>query len=130
MSVFNVPCASLAAERFVARSGATTRSVVKACHFGLFLPLRGDGIPGPVKIRGRRRTPDGGLARFPGLRPLRRVLMPRPRLEITELFIGHSVEFAEKFDHLIVRIAVIGSDVVTRPVAQRPPDDRDFLLPE
>src|SRR5580704_7041729 len=96
----------------------------------LDLPLRGNRIPRPVKIRGRRRAPDAGFAGFPGFRPLRGILMPRPWFEIAELFVGHAVELAEEFDDLIVRIAVIGGDVVTRSVAQRAPDDRDFLLPE
>src|SRR5215472_2284275 len=83
-----------------------------------------------IEIRARRRAPDIGLAGDPGLRPLRRVLMPRPRLEIAELLVLHLVELAEQFDHLIVRIAVIGGDVVARAVAQRAPYDRDLLLPE
>src|SRR6516164_10830403 len=83
-----------------------------------------------IEIRSRRRAPDIGLARDPGLRPLRRVLMPGPRLEIAELLVLHLIELAEQFDHLIVRIAVIGGDVVARAVAQRSPDDRNLLLPE
>jgi hypothetical protein len=65
-----------------------------------------------IEIRTRRRAPDIGLARDPGLRPLRRVLVPGPRLEIAELLVFHLIELAEQFDHLIVRIAVIGGDVV------------------
>src|ERR1700758_2228579 len=85
---------------------------------------------GTIEIRSRRRAPDIGLAGDPGLRPLRGILMPGPRLEITELLVFHLIELAEQFDHLIVRIAVIGGDVVAGPVAQRSPDDRDLLLPE
>ena len=92
--------------------------------------LRRDGVAAAVEIRGRRRAPIAGLAGFPGLRPLRRVLMPWPRLEIAEFLVDHLIEFAEEFDDLIVRIAMIGGDVVPGAVAQRPPDDRDFLLPE
>src|SRR5271166_1350843 len=66
----------------------------------------------PIEIRPRRRAPDIGLARDPGLRPLRRVLVPGPRLEIAELLVLHLIELAEQFDHLIVGIAVIGGDVV------------------
>src|SRR5580704_3487885 len=91
---------------------------------------RRDGFPSPMKIRQRRRPPDGGRACDPGLRPLRRVLMPWPRLEIAELFVEHLIELAEKFYDLIIGVAVIGGDVVPRTVAQRSPDDRDFLLPE
>src|SRR5690349_19025512 len=83
-----------------------------------------------VEIRSWRRAPDIGLARDPGLRPLRGVLVPGPRLEIAELFVLHLVELAVKLDHLIVRIAMIGGDVVTRYVTQRSPDDRNLLLSE
>src|SRR5215472_8130959 len=83
-----------------------------------------------IEIRARRRAPDIGLAGDPGLRPLRRVLVPGPRLEIAELLVLHLVELAKQFDHLIVGIAVIGGDVVARAVAQRSPDDRNLLLPE
>lgn len=84
----------------------------------------------PIEIRPRRRAPDIGLAGDPGLRPLRGVLMPGPRLEIAELLVFHLIKLAEQFDHLIVRIAVIGGDVVAGAVAQRAPDDRNLLLPE
>src|SRR3984885_4269800 len=87
-------------------------------------------VPRPVEIRRRRRAPDIGLAALPGLWPLRRVLMPWPRLEIAEVLVHHLVEFAEEFDHLIVRVAMIGGDVVARTVAQRSPDDRDPALAE
>src|SRR5579862_1998427 len=87
-------------------------------------------IPSAMEIRQRRRAPDIGLAALPGFRPLRRVLMPGPRLEIAEALVHHLVELAEEFDHLIVRIAVIGGDVVARPVAQRAPDDRNLALAE
>src|ERR1700761_9599549 len=92
--------------------------------------LRRDGVAAAVEIRGRRRAPIAGLAGFPGLRPLRRVLMPGARLEIAEFLIDHLVELTEELDHLIVRITVIGGEVVTRPVPQRAPYDRDFLLAE
>src|SRR5258708_18030085 len=85
-------------------------------------------IPRPVKIRRRRRAPDVGLAALPGLRPLRRVPMPGPRLEIAEVLVHHLVELAEEFDHLILRTAVIGGDVVPAAAAQRSPDDRDLAL--
>src|SRR5580700_8773212 len=87
-------------------------------------------IPRAVEIRRRRWAPDIGLAALPGFRPLRRVLMPRPRLEIAEVLVHHLVELAEEFDHLIVRVAVVGGDVVARTVAQRAPDDRDLALAE
>src|SRR5208282_3424734 len=83
-----------------------------------------------MKIRRGRRAPDGGVAALPGFWPLRRVLMPRPRLEIAELLVQHLVELAKKFDDLVVRIAVVGGDVVAGPMAQRSPDDRDFALAE
>src|SRR5579872_1867719 len=57
-------------------------------------------IPRAMEIGQRRRAPDAGLATLPGLRPLRRILMPRPRLEIAELLVDHLVELAEQFDDL------------------------------
>src|SRR5580692_3136540 len=113
-----------------ARAPSTT---LRACSGGPPPPLaqgRMELIPRPMKIRRRRRAPNIGLAALPGFRPLRRVLMPGPRLEIAEVLVDHLVELAEEFDHLIVRIAVIGGEVVTGPVAQRPPDDRNFPLAE
>src|SRR5580692_2043542 len=83
-----------------------------------------------MEFRRWRRTPNVGLAGDPGLRPLRGILMPWPRLEIAELFIEHLVELAEVFDDLIVRVAMIGGDVVPRAVPQRSPDDRDLALAE
>src|ERR1700733_4233839 len=83
-----------------------------------------------MEIRGRRRAPDAGGARFPRLRPLRRIPMPGPRLKIAELFVEHLVELAEEFDDLIVGIAMIGGDIMPRPMPQRPPDDRYLPLPE
>ena len=56
--------------------------------------------------------------------------MPWPRLEIAEVLVDHPIEFAKQFDHLIVWIAVIGGDVMPRPMTQRSPDDRHLLLPE
>src|SRR5579872_3089391 len=87
-------------------------------------------IPAAMEIRQRRWSPDVIHAGLPGLRPLRRILVPRPRLEIAEFFIDHLIEFAEELDDLIVRIAMISGDVVPGAVAQRPPDDWDFLLSE
>src|SRR5580704_2202644 len=83
-----------------------------------------------MEFRRRRRTPDVGLAGDPGLGTLRGILMPWPRLEIAEFFIQYLVEFAEVFDHLIVRVTVIGGDVMPRTMAQRSPDDRDLALAE
>src|SRR5579884_3458070 len=82
-------------------------------------------VSSAMEIRQRRRAPDVGLAGFPGFRPLRRVVMPGPRLEIAELLVDHLVELAEELDDLVVRIAVVGGDVVAGAVAQRSPDDRD-----
>src|ERR1700730_7007631 len=59
-------------------------------------------IPCPVKIRRRRRAPDVGLAALPGFRPLRRVLMPGPRLEIAEVLVDHLVDVPVELAHLIL----------------------------
>src|SRR5580704_9418022 len=119
--------------RLCARAPSTTLRALRACSGGPPPPLargRMELIPCAMEIRRRRRPPDVGLAALPGFRPLRRVLMPGPRLEIAEVLVHHLVELAEEFDHLIVRIAVIGGDVVPGAVAQRAPDDRDLALAE
>src|SRR5205809_885071 len=81
-----------------------------------------------VEVLRRRRTPDGGLARRPSLGPLRRVVVPRARLEVAELLVLHLVELAEELDDLPILVAMIGGDVVSGPVPQRTPNDRDPLL--
>src|SRR5215468_8686905 len=54
--------------------------------------------------------------------------MPGARLEIAELLILHLVELAEELDHLLILVAMVGGDVVSRAVPQRTPDDRDLFL--
>src|SRR5436190_21477537 len=77
-------------------------------------------------IRRRRRAPD--VARLvPHLRLLRAVAVPRPRIEIAELLVQHLVELGEQLDDLVVRIAVIGVDVVAGAVASRSPDQLNVL---
>ena len=72
-------------------------------------------------VRRRRRAPD--VARLvPHLRHLRAVAVPRPRIEIAELLVQHLVELGEQLDDLVVRVAVIGVDVVARPVPARAPE--------
>src|SRR5215211_8801602 len=87
-------------------------------------------IPGAMEIVRRRRAPDRRLSRRPYFRPLRLVVMPGTRLEISELLVEHLIELAEELDHVVVVVAVVGGDVVAGAVAQRPPDDRDLLLPQ
>jgi hypothetical protein len=53
--------------------------------------------------------------------------MPRPRLEVAELFIEHFIELGEHLDDLVVGIAVIGVNVVAGTVAARTPDNRNLL---
>src|SRR5690242_2056105 len=77
----------------------------------------------PQIICGGRRTPDVARHRRPHLRLLRLVAMPRPRIEIAERLVQHLVELGEQLDDLVVRVAVIGEEVVPGPVPARPPDD-------
>src|SRR6516225_10379047 len=81
-----------------------------------------------VKVVLRRRTPDAGLARGPPLGPLRRVAVPRARFEIAELLVLHLVELAEELDNLLILVAMVSGDVVSRTVPQRTPDDRNLFL--
>src|SRR5262249_32251728 len=80
-------------------------------------------IPLAQIVGRRRRAPDVARHRHPDLRLLRLVAMPRPRIEVAERLVQHLVEFGEKLDDLVVRVAVIGEDVVTWTVPARSPDD-------
>src|SRR5262249_23926236 len=77
----------------------------------------------PEALRGRRSPgvahPGSGL---PDLRPLRRVLVPRPRLVIPETLVEHHVELSEELDRRLVGVAVIAEEVVAWPVPPRTPD--------
>src|ERR1700685_1044049 len=55
------------------------------------------------------------------------VTMPRPRLEIAKRFIEHLVELGEHFNDLVIGIAVIGVDIVPRPMTAGPPNDGNIL---
>src|SRR5262245_64941546 len=83
-----------------------------------------------MEILGRRRAPDGRPARRPYLRPLRLIVMPGTRLEIAELLVEHLIHFAEELDDLIVVVAVVGGDVVTRAVEQGSNDDGNLIVGE
>src|SRR3954468_14548533 len=63
-------------------------------------------------------APDHGAVVLtrPGLRPLRKVAMPRLGLEIAQRLVHHLVELDEEFDHEAVGIGVVDRDVVTRAV--------------
>src|SRR4029077_176866 len=79
-------------------------------------------MPGPPIIRRRVVAPD--------LRPLRAVLVPRPRLEIAELLVVHQVEIGEELDRDAVGVLVIDRDVVSDEVADRTPKQLDVLARE
>src|SRR5262252_3950807 len=66
----------------------------------------------------------------PHLRPLRAVLMPRPRLEIAELLVEHQVDVGEELDGDAVGILVIDRDVVPDEVPDRPPEQLEVLARE
>src|SRR5262245_23031358 len=66
----------------------------------------------------------------PHLRPLRAVLMPRPRLEIAELLVVHQVDVGEELDGDAVGILVIDRDVVPDEVPDRTPEQLDVLACE
>src|ERR1700682_5703762 len=55
------------------------------------------------------------------------IAMPRPRFEIAERFIEHLVELGEHLDDLVIGIAVIGINIVPRPMPARPPDDGNIF---
>ena len=81
------------------------------------LPLTDDSSLFPLTqiLRSRRRAPD--VARNgPDLGHLRSVAMPRARIEAAQRLVEHLVELGEHLDDLVVRVAVIGKDVVAGPV--------------
>src|SRR5262249_39421093 len=75
-----------------------------------------------------RSPPIGGRIVAPYLRPLRPVLVPRPRLEKAELFVVHLIHLAEEFDHHAIGIAVIDCNIVAYYMPQRSPGERDLVL--
>src|SRR5262245_9685591 len=79
-------------------------------------------VPGPPIIRRRVVAPD--------LRPLRAVLVPRPRLEIAEILVEHQVDVGEELDRDAVGVLVIDRDVVSAAVADRAPEQLDVLARE
>ena len=48
------------------------------------------------------------------------IAMPRPRLEIAEIFIQHFVELGEHLDDLVIGVAMIGINIVTGTMAAGP----------
>ena len=56
--------------------------------------------------------------------------MPRSRLEIFEFLVVYAIEIAEQFDDLVVRIAVIDSNIMARTMPHRPPKDVLALAPQ
>ena len=71
--------------------------------------------------RGRHAPDMGSRTRFPDFRALWIVTVPWPRLEVAEFLVGHSVEFGEELDDLVVALAIIDRNVVAGTVAHRPP---------
>src|ERR1700685_4441738 len=59
--------------------------------------------------------------RPPHFRPLRPVLVPRPRIEIAQRLVLHLVHLAEELDPHLVGIAVIDRDIVADDMAARGP---------
>src|SRR5215470_12680974 len=66
----------------------------------------------------------------PHLWPLRAVLVPWPRIEISERFVLHLIHFAEQFDADIVACAMIGCHVVADDMATGSPDKTQVVLGE
>src|SRR6516162_7859174 len=104
------------------------RAIIKRCASGSVRRGDADLMVALLAIfRQRRQAPDGRLGAFPRLRPLRLVAVPGPRIEIAELLILHLVEFDIELDRVVVRVAVIGRDVVAGAVPHRAPEQLDLL---
>src|ERR1700693_2281481 len=68
--------------------------------------------------------------RAPHFRPLRPILVPRPRVEIAQRLVFHLIHLAEKLDAHLVGIAVIDRDIVADDVAARTPDQMEVVAGE
>src|ERR1700691_5279716 len=66
--------------------------------------------------------------RSPHFRPLRPILVPRSRIEVTQTFILHLIHLAEKFDANLVGVAMIDRDVMADDVPAWAPDQMDLVL--
>ena len=64
---------------------------------------------------------------FPYLRPLWEVFVPGTRFKVAQVFVEHDIQLGEQFDDLLVRVMVIGKDVVTSTVATWSPEQRDAM---
>src|SRR6266508_473361 len=60
----------------------------------------------------------------PHLGPLRKVVMPRPRVEVAQALVEHQVELGEELEDVPVRVAVVGEEVVAGPVPAGAPHER------
>src|ERR1051325_11995366 len=98
--------------------------------------MRATGYEGPPsmippEVRHRQRSPQGRRhLGVPDFWPLRRVVVPRARVEIPEFFVLELIELDVELDVLVVRIAMIDRDVVAGPVPHRPPIYGDFTQRE
>ena len=53
----------------------------------------------------------------PYFRSLWEVFVPGTRFKVAQVFVEHDIQLGEQFDDLLVRVVVIGKDVVTGSVA-------------
>src|SRR3984957_16570669 len=65
--------------------------------------------------------------RAPHFRPLRPILVPRPRVEIAQRLVFHLIHLAEELDAHLVGVAVIDRDIVADDVAARAPDQMNVV---
>ena len=64
---------------------------------------------------------DRGEVDLPGPRVHRELLVPGPRFPVALGLVDHDVDLGEQLDDVAVGVAVVGEQVVARPVAPRPP---------
>ena len=64
---------------------------------------------------------------FPYFRSLWEVFVPGTRFKVAQVFVEHDIQLGEQFDDLLVRVVVIGKDVVTSSVAAWPPEQWDAM---
>src|SRR5215470_14472718 len=108
-------------------SAQTPRASLACCLSDRLLLSECWHVAATAIFRQRRQAPDCRLGALPGHRPLRCVAMPRPRIEIAKLLVFHLIKLDIELDRVLVRIAVIGRNIMAGTVAQRAPRNSDLL---
>src|SRR4029077_7269723 len=97
------------------------RAAQSRCRVLLYCLIAADDALGAVTPVIAQRV------RPPHFRPLRPVLVPRPRIEIAQRLVLSLIHPREELDAHLVGIAVIDRDIVADDVAAGTPDQMDVV---